>query len=172
MGANPMAGIAAELAQGRAGLRSAPKAQAPEAALDGMGAALSQIKSGAFQLRKATPASTRFAATDDLIGELKAKSGGGGRYGLRATGMRSKSGRLVVDSDRKDGLAGNPAAELNLRAGLRKPARKPEPEREMTELEKVREKMANKMKRRLQEIEQQDVEDSWADEQFGGPGQV
>ena len=36
--------------------------------------------------------------------------------------------------------------------------------REMSELERVRERMARKMQARLRELEEQDVADSWEDE--------
>ena len=61
------------------------------------------------------------------------------------------------------GTASSPRAQLRLRAGLRKPQHSPQAVREMTELEKVREKMANKMKERLRQLEQKEVDDSWDD---------
>ena len=44
---------------------------------------------------------------------------------------------------------------------LRKPPRRSEAPREMTELERVREKMAKRMQERLRAMEEQDVADSW-----------
>jgi hypothetical protein len=158
-----MGDIAAQLEMGRAGLKKAAARPAtPPAAAEGLAGALSQIKSGAFQLKKpkAAPAPAQ-PATTELVQELKASMGG--KYGLRPTGMRSKSGRMIIDSDRSDGV--DPKATLNMRANLRKhPRQREEPPREMTELEKIREKMANKMKERLRQMEEQDVADSWEDE--------
>ena len=201
---NPMASIAAQLVGGRAALK-AVKRSAPPPEADGMAGALDQIKAGAFKLRSAPPpcasggkgGSARAGVTlsSDVVAELNAnqaiKGVGNGRFGLKKTGMRSQSGRMLppsaADSERRaqPGNATNPAAELNFRAGLRKTKPRPPPPQELSELDKIREKIAQKMKARLAEMEEQDVAASWedqpqqeggvdplGDEAFGGPGRV
>ncbi|KOO22591.1 hypothetical protein Ctob_003348 [Chrysochromulina tobinii] len=118
---------------------------------------------------------------EDLITELNAKQAkgpGNGRFGLKPTGLRSQSGRFVPNSSQLKEWRSEPDSEyqtvgghadpaqqdLNFRANLRKPRPPPPKQEEMSELDKIREKIAQKMKARLAEMEQQDVADSWDDQ--------
>ena len=94
---------------------------------------------------------------DDLFAEMKAKP-----IKLRATGGRTASGKFqpqAAGSERNgDVQVGLPGVRA-----LRRPKPKPEPPKELSELEKVRMKMAKKMEQRLRQIEQQEVAESWDD---------
>ena len=83
---------------------------------------------------------------------------------LRATGMRTPSGKAMLSNSERSGHASqSPDVQVGIPGMrvLRKPVRKPEPPREMSELERVRERMAKKMQERLRQMEEQDVADSW-----------
>ena len=100
---------------------------------------------------------------DGAIAEMMSKP-----IQLRGTGMRkTKSGRMLLPPRGESGIQSDrPQADddgttmVGMRR-LRKPARRAEPPKELSELEKVREKMAKKMQARLREMEEQDVADSW-----------
>ena len=151
---------------GKAALKKVAKQEAAAApAADGLAGALSQIKEGKYQLRSTANAPSKArvtlpsAAAGDLATELKAKP-----IRLRAAGTKTKSGRFVTgpNSDRPGDTGvnvGMPGVKT-----LRKPKARPEPTKEMSELEQVRDRMAKKMQARLREMEEQDVADSWADE--------
>ena len=141
----------------------APEKTAPT---DGLAASLNQIKQGGIKLKSVAASkglkTSKPEATTDLVAELKAKP-----IRLRAAGHRTVSGRVtnVPHSDRS-GRANGGDAPVGLPGvrNLRKPKPRAEAPREKTEIELVRERMAKKMQSRLQELEAQDVEDSW-DEQ-------
>ena len=115
-----------------------PEASAPSA--DGLAGALSAIKQGEFKLRKASdgpPTNAKVkpaggGGADDLFAEMKAKP-----IKLRATGGRTASGKFqpqAAGSERNgDVQVGLPGVRA-----LRRPKPKPEPPKELSELEKVR----------------------------------
>jgi hypothetical protein len=169
--------LAASLDQIKAGafkLRSAPQTHTPAAA--------AAKSSSARSPRLAAPLPVRSVSlAEDLITELNAKQAkgpGNGRFGLKPTGLRSQSGRFVPNSSQLKEWRSEPDSEyqtvgghadpaqqdLNFRANLRKPRPPPPKQEEMSELDKIREKIAQKMKARLAEMEQQDVADSWDDQ--------
>ena len=158
-GGGLLAGIAAELEKGKAGLKKVtanPSGAASVPAADGLAGALSQIKEGKFQLRSAAEAPPRKVslppAALDLATEFKAKP-----IRLRAAGTKTKSGRFASGpvSDNERG-AENVSVGIPGVKGLRKTKPREEAPKELSELDLVREKMAKKMQRRLREMEEQE----------------